>query len=98
MTTGTLELCASVTKPTPVQTAAVSIAVRTDSAPVSRSRPAGKATAGWNTARRVTIQNAWLVLQLLWSLSVSDAAPKPYSNTLIASMAIHGSQIIQERE
>ena len=68
-------MLAIVTKPIAEQTAATSIATLTGRTPLSRRRPAGKATIGWKTAQIATSQKACDWLQWLWVCSVSAAAP-----------------------
>ncbi len=82
----------------PQHTAPASIAERAVTMPFSRSLPAGNATPAWNTAHRLASQNASFSVQP-WTFSrVSAAAPQPYSKTLTAIIASHGSHTIQARE
>ncbi len=85
-------------KPTAERTAPISMAARGERMPFSRSLPAGKATPAWKNAQIDSSQNVSPMLQ--WCASRMDfaAAPYPYSYTLTAIMAIHGSQIIQARD
>ncbi len=81
-----------------LQPAAVSIAAFADTIPFSRSLPAGKATPAWNTTQTLASQKTSPSDQPYFFSSVPTTAPQPYSKTLTANMAAHGSQTIQVLE
>src|SRR3954447_15347225 len=93
-----LSVMLSITNAANTSTAAVSIAVRAETLPLPRSRPAGKATPAWNTAQMLTSQKASVSDHPCTSSRVDSAAPYPYSNTLTPIMASQGSQTIHRRD
>ena len=78
--------------------APIIIADRADNLPLSRSRPAGKATAAWKSTQTPSSQKMWAPCQPCASESVSSAEVNAYSDELMAIIAIHGSHTIHARD